>query len=87
VKLIATSVSFFPKTLALWQNIKTTETVGTEKINKTRSYKKAALKMLMKLTPGVNFINVLRTHFLHNILALKITKVCFGFEIFLAPKY
>jgi hypothetical protein len=35
---------------------------------------KAALKMLMKLTASVNFINVLRRHFLCKILAPKITK-------------
>jgi len=32
--------------------------------------------------PDVNFINVLRTHFLYKILAPKITKLCFAFEIF-----
>jgi hypothetical protein len=46
---------------------------------------KAALKMSMKLTPGVNFINVLCACFSYKILAPKITKLCFGFDI-LAPK-
>jgi len=35
--------------------------------------------------PCVNFINVLREHFLYKILAPKITKLCFGFEV-LVPK-
>jgi hypothetical protein len=35
--------------------------------------------MLMKRIPGVNFINVLHAFF---ILVPKITKLCFGFEIF-----
>jgi len=34
---------------------------------------------------GVNYINVLHTHILYEILAPKITKLCFGFAI-LAPK-
>jgi len=33
-------------------------------------------------SPAVNFINVLLAHFSHKILAPKITKLCFGFEIF-----
>jgi len=37
------------------------------------------------MTPGVNFINILRSHFSHKILAPKITKLCFGFEV-LDPK-
>ncbi len=32
--------------------------------------------------PGVNFINVLHAHFSYEILAPKITKLCYGFEIF-----
>jgi len=36
----------------------------------------------MKLTTVVNFINVLRMHFLYKILVPKITKICFGFETF-----
>ncbi len=31
-------------------------------------------------TTGVNFINILRTRFSYEILAPKITKLCFGFE-------
>jgi len=34
------------------------------------------------LPPRVDFINILLTHFLYKILAPKITKLCFGFEIF-----
>jgi len=34
---------------------------------------------------GVNFINILLAHFWYEILAPKITNLCFGFEIF-APK-
>jgi len=32
---------------------------------KALSYEKSARKMLMKLTPGVDFINILRTAFTH----------------------
>jgi hypothetical protein len=31
---------------------------------------------------GVNFISILRAHFLYKIVAQKISKLCFGFEIF-----
>jgi hypothetical protein len=34
---------------------------------------------------GVDFINILRAHFSYKILAPKITKLCFGFEIFWRP--
>ncbi len=34
------------------------------------------------MQPRVNFINVLRIRFLYEILAPKITKLCFGLEIF-----
>jgi hypothetical protein len=34
------------------------------------------------LKPAINFINVLQACFLYKILAPKITKLCFGFEIF-----
>jgi len=45
--------------------------------------KKAASKMLVKLTPVVNFINVLRAHFLYKILAPKNYKAKrFSFVIF-----
>jgi len=36
-----------------------------------------------ELDPGVNFINVLLERFWYEILALKITRLCFKFEIFL----
>jgi len=36
----------------------------------------------MKLTPAINFINILRASFSYEILAPKYTKLCFGFEIF-----
>jgi len=39
-----------------------TQMVSTEKL-----YAKAAYKML-KLTPGVNFINILRSHFLQKLI-------------------
>jgi len=39
------------------------KTVTREKLHKTLSYKKGESKMLMKLTPGVNFINVLMHRF------------------------
>jgi len=38
----------------------------------------------MKLSPGVNFINILCTDFSYEILVPKVTKLAFGFEI-LAP--
>jgi len=41
--------------------------------------------MLTKLTTGVNFIKVIRARFSNKILAPKITKLLFGFEV-LAPK-
>jgi len=34
------------------------------------------------MTAGVDFINILFTHFSCKILAPKITKLCFGFEFF-----
>jgi hypothetical protein len=43
---------------------------------------KFAPKMSVKLTTEVNFINVLCERFSFKILAPKITKLCFGFEIF-----
>ncbi len=42
----------------------------------------AVCRTLMKLSLGVNFINILRAHFIYEILAPKITKLWFGFEIF-----
>jgi hypothetical protein len=39
---------------------------------------KTALKMLVKLRPGVNFINILRARFSYRILVPKIKKLCFG---------
>jgi len=36
-----------------------------EKLRKTLSYKRAAHKMFVKLTPEANFINVLRAAFTH----------------------
>jgi len=39
-----------------------------------------------RVLPGINFINVLREHFLYKILAPKIINLCFGFEI-MAPKF
>jgi len=43
---------------------------------------KAVRRKLMKSSPGVNFINVLREHFSYKIFVPKITKLCFGFETF-----
>ncbi len=37
--------------------------------------------------PGINFINVLCAHFLYKILAPKITKLCFVFEIFWSQNF
>jgi len=37
--------------------------VTREKLHKTHSYEKGGCKMLMKLTPIVNFINILQTAF------------------------
>jgi len=42
--------------------------VTSKKLPKQRSYKKFMRKMLMKLTAGVNFIHVVRTHFLYEFL-------------------
>jgi len=39
------------------------QNVTREKLREALSYKKCSHKMLMKLTPGLNFINVLRTAF------------------------
>jgi hypothetical protein len=41
------------------------QTVTREKLFKTRSYVKGTRKMPMKLTPGVNFINIFWVHFLN----------------------
>jgi len=43
--------------------------------------------MLMKLTPVINFINVLHEGFLHEIFEPKITKLKCLLCNFLAPKY
>ncbi len=40
-----------------------TQTLSTEKPHKFLLYKKTACKMLLRLTPGLDFINVLRTAF------------------------
>jgi len=40
------------------------------------------ISALWKLTPIVNSINVLRTHFSYKILVPKITRLCFGFKFF-----
>jgi hypothetical protein len=48
--------------------------VTREKLLNLLLHKKFVRKMLMKLTPAVNFINVLRTCFSYKILAPKITK-------------
>jgi len=50
------------------------QTIIREKLHKALSYEKRAHKMLMKLTPGVNFINILRTPFAPIFLRQKITK-------------
>ncbi len=36
---------------------------------------------------GVNFINILQAYFTYKILAPKITKLCFGFEILAQKKF
>jgi len=51
-----------------WPNILSTkksqsQTVIREKLRKAHSYKKVARKMLIKLTPAVNFINIFRAQF------------------------
>ncbi len=40
------------------------QTVSSEKLRKTLSFKKAVRKMFVKLTPSVNFINILLERFL-----------------------
>jgi hypothetical protein len=50
------------------------QTLSREKLPKRLSYKKGMQKMLMKLTPALNFINVLQAHFLFKILAPKSLK-------------
>ncbi len=40
--------------------------------------------MLVKLTPGVNFINVLREHFLNKIFGAKISNPKVSFKVFCA---
>jgi len=42
-----------------------TQTVSADKFRKTLLYKNDARKMLVKLTPGVNFINILLKAFKH----------------------
>jgi len=63
-----------------------TDPKNSKRYNKTESlfcaFGICACKMLMKLTSEINFINILSTQFLYVILAPKITKLCFGFEIF-----
>jgi len=48
-----------------------TQTVSREKLVKTLLYKIAACRMLVKLTPAVNLINVLRASFLYEMLVQK----------------
>jgi len=45
-------------------------------------YKEAAHEMLVKLTPGINFITILLALFSYEILAPKIKAETFGFETF-----
>jgi hypothetical protein len=45
----------------------------------TTFVQKAACKMLVKLIPEVNFINIFCKRLLYKILVPKITKLCFGF--------
>jgi len=50
------------------------QTVTREKLHKTLLYEKGASKMLMKLTPVVNFINILQAAFALIFFCQTITK-------------
>jgi hypothetical protein len=50
------------------------QTVIREKLRKTLSYKAGMHKMLMKLTPVVNLINILQAAFGPKLFCLKIAK-------------
>jgi hypothetical protein len=63
------------------------QTVSREKLRKTLSFKKAACKIVVTLTPGVNFINILLEPFCAKFWHQKITKLCLGFEIFLGQNF
>ncbi len=45
-------------------------------------YEKVACKMLVKLTPGINFINILCTTFLYKCVLIGISLVEVGFVTF-----
>jgi len=53
---------------------KPNQTVTREKLRKKRLHKKVQSKMLMKLTSGVKFINILQVAFVPIFLRQKITK-------------
>jgi len=59
------------------------QTAIREKLGKALFEQKSALKMLMKLTTGVNFIDVFRTRFSYECLFGSFSLVMFG----LAPKF
>ncbi len=44
-----------------------TQTEGREKENITHSHKKTDCKLLVKMTPAIDFINILRARFFQNI--------------------
>ncbi len=75
-KLITITVDYI-KCLSLYIILKT-----FKKITAKQSKEKCHKLSVIKKQPRVNFINVLGTHFLQEILAPKITKLYFGFEIF-----
>ncbi len=54
---------------------KHTKTMSTWKLRKTLFNKKKFPKMWIRMTPAVNFINVLQTYISYKILAPKITQL------------
>jgi len=52
-----------------------TQILNTQKLCKTLSYEKAAHKMIVKLTPVVNFTNILQAVFFSIIFRQKIAKL------------
>ncbi len=57
--------------------------VTREKLRKQHMYEKFVCKMLMKLTKGVNFINIFRAHFCTNVLFVAFSR----YVLALAPKF
>jgi len=76
--------TFYKQLLRQYSFIKKfqTQNIVREKLQKALSYEKGACKMLMKLCPGVNFINILQAAYCIKVFRTAFMRLQFGVVIF-----